>query len=94
MKIKVAIAIAKGVFLAAAASSCATTTFYCDGKPVARFQGDMVGMAFERHADGSVVWSGNVTHSIATKAQGEAASAKLTAAGIAVATSGLVSTIK
>ena len=75
-------------------TSCAQTVFYVDGKPVARFQGDMVGMEFERHADGSIHWKGDVNHSAATLAQGKAAEGKIQAVGVAAAAAGVASWVK
>ena len=65
-------------------TSCATTTFYVDGKPVARFQGDMTGMKYSRSAKGAITWEGDVAHSPATAAGGEAANARLTGAGLGI----------
>ena len=67
--------------------SCAHTTFYSpEGKKVAVFQGDMTNVEFSMTRQGDIIWLvSKVDHSTATKAQGEAASAKLTATGSALA---------
>ena len=76
-------------------ASCASTTIYRDGKPIARFDGDMTNMVFHAAPDGSVDWTcANVSHSAATLAQGEAASKKMTSLGMALATSGAVAALK
>ena len=45
-------------------SSCAHTTFYRDGRPIARFEGDMKGMTYLQAKDGSISWSGEIMHSV------------------------------
>lgn len=51
--------------------ACASTTFYRDGLPIARFQGDMTGVEY---SDGKVRWkAASVDHSTPTRARGEAA---------------------
>lgn len=68
-------------------ASCAQTVLYRDGQPLARFQGDMTGLDYE---DGSTRLRANtIDHSSATKAQGEAATGKIQAAGAAVAAAGI-----
>ncbi len=71
--------------IAISAMSCAQTTFYRDGKPVARFSGDMKNVAFQANADGSFEWTAdNVDHSTPTRAYGEASQSRIAAAaGIA-----------
>jgi hypothetical protein len=65
-------------------AGCAQTTLYRDGKPVARFAGDMTGMTFKSGADGSFEWTGDVDHSTPTRAYGEASQSRIAAAaGIA-----------
>lgn len=84
-----------GIILVLAFSSCAQTVFYHDGKPVARFQGDMAGMVYSQSKDGSVSWTcTNVSHSTATLAQGSAASDKISHLGTAVAVAGIYALFK
>ncbi len=75
------------LLLALPLSNCAHTVFYHEGKKVAQFEGDMTDFNYTRHADGSATWSGrSVSHSAATRAQGEAAAGKINAlatAGVA-----------
>lgn len=53
-----------------------TTTIYHDGKPIARFQGDMSDMVFTRRANGDITWQASaVDHSAATIAGGKTLSA-------------------
>lgn len=81
--------------LVALLSSCATTTFYHAGQPVARFQGDMDGAAYSRAADGSISWTAaRVDHSPATIAGGNAISKGVMTTGTAIATSGIPALIK
>jgi hypothetical protein len=81
--------------LAVGFTGCAQTALYKDGQRIATFQGDMTGTEYAMAADGSVKWkSATVNHSAATLAQGEAAKGKITAAGAAVATSGLTLLLK
>ncbi len=64
---------------------CAHTSLYKDGKRIAVFQGNMSGMTFTSHADGSCSLSGDIDHATATKASVgriEALGGVLTAAGI------------
>lgn len=76
-------------------AGCASTVLYRDGKPIARFDGDMTGVRYVHRADGSCELSGEtIDHSSATLAQGQAASQKIAAAGAAVAVSGLTYLIK
>lgn len=76
------------------AASC-STTLYRDGKPVARFQGDMDNSILLMDSKGGMVWIANgVDHSSATLAAGEAGSNRLAAAGFAIATSGITTLIK
>ena len=57
-------------------AGCATTTIYCDGKPLARFQGDMSDVVFTRHVNGDMTWQASaVDHSAATVAGGQSLSA-------------------
>lgn len=75
--------------------SCATTTFYRDSLPIARFQGDMTDMEFMMDSKGAIVWrAADVSHSAATLAQGQAATNKISATGFAIATSGIVQLLK
>ena len=76
-------------------SSCAQTVFYHEGKPVARFQGDMTNMTYRQDKDGAISWSSSaVSHSVATLAQGTAASDKIGHLGTAVATAGIMALAK
>ena len=53
-----------------------TTTIYADGKPIARFQGNMTDLVFTRSAKGEITWTAkSVNHSAATLAGGRAISA-------------------
>jgi hypothetical protein len=82
------------LLLAVLLGACAHTDFYRNGQRIARFEGDMGPMTFTLRADGSITWSGYVSHSAATAAQGKAASDKITAIGAAIgATAGVVSLI-
>lgn len=85
---------ALSLILAGCLSSCAHTSFFRDGKEVARFEGDMRNMKFRSLSDGSFEWSGDIDHSSATLAQGKAASDKITAAGAAAAASGIAILLK
>ena len=77
---------------AACMVSCAQTVIYRDGKPIARFQGDMKGV---RYRDGDTEFSADaVDHSTATTAQKAGAQSIVTAAGAAIAVSGLTSIIR
>lgn len=68
-------------------SSCASTVFYRDGKPIAAFQGDMRGTEFVANPDGSYHWKAqSVSHSDATLAQGQAATSKIQAGSAIAAT--------
>ncbi len=72
--------------------SCAQTVLYRDGQKIAAFQGDMKNVVY---VDGNTRWSADsVDHSTATKAQGEAAAGKISAIGIAAATSGIMTLVK
>jgi len=78
------------LLLALLLPSCATTTFYKDGIPIARFQGDMTDMAYAQSAKGAVKWTAKVVdHSHATVAGGQAFAKGTLSLGTAVATSGL-----
>lgn len=86
-------------FLVISVTSCAQTTFYANGKPLARFQADMSNQKFTYKGNGvKISWSADtVNHSAATLAQGQAANnvlhgvaTDITSAGIAVATSGAI----
>lgn len=70
-------------------TSCAHTTFYHEGKPIADFQGDMTNTEFYMSEKGDYWWkSKSVDHSSATLAQGAAASSKINAAGAALGAAG------
>lgn len=74
-----------------ALNACAHTTFYHNGKRIARFEGDMRDMTFRARADGSFEWTAvDVSHSAATLAQGKAASEKISAAGTAIGAAGVM----
>jgi hypothetical protein len=79
-----------------ALSNCASTTFYgADGKPTARFQGDMTKVEYQRACDGSMRWSADtVNHSSATAAGGNAASKGILSTGTSIATSGIPAIVK
>ena len=83
------------LLLALLLPSCAHTDLYdpATGQRLARFEGDMTGMTYHRAADGSVKLTGSIDHSSATRAQGEAASSKLGAAGTAIAAAGAMTLI-
>lgn len=66
--------------IALTALSCSSTTFYREGKPVARFEGDMQRMVFSYGADGAINWSGDIDHSTPTKAYGTASKGRIAAA--------------
>lgn len=59
---------------------CAQTTFYREGKPLARFGGDMTAMKFRALSDGTFEWSGDIDHSTPTKAYGIASKGRIVAA--------------
>lgn len=64
-------------------ASCATSTLYRDGQPIARFQGDMRGVDYQ---DGNTrLRVDAVDHSSATRAGGEAAKGRIEAAAVAIA---------
>lgn len=75
--------IAVVVMVGACSMSCATTTLYRDGRPMARIQGDFKG-TLTVSKDGSASLSGTLAHSPATKAGGEAAGTRLNAASAIV----------
>jgi hypothetical protein len=84
-----------GTCLSIGVTSCASTTFYHEGKPVASFQGDMKETSFTRDASGAIRWkAGSVSHSAPTTAGGNAIAKGITTTGVAVATSGLTKIIK
>ena len=71
-------------------ASCASTTFYHEGKPVARFQGDMTKVKFAFAKDGTFTWSADtVDHSTPTIAAGKTSAGNIAASGAALATSGI-----
>lgn len=79
-------------FLVITSSGCASTSFYRDGKVIARFQGDMANVAYQ---DGKISFTATtVNHSKATIAGGNAASKGILSTGTAVATSGILPVIK
>jgi phosphotransferase system glucose/maltose/N-acetylglucosamine-specific IIC component len=76
--VKVAILILGLCFLA----GCATTTLYGPtGKPIARLQGDMINAVYT--GPGTTFRALSVTHSAATKAQGDAAARVMGSVGTA-----------
>lgn len=88
--VRILVVLTLGLIIAVALSGCASTVLYRDGKRIARFDGDMTGVRYIQHADGSCELTGEtIDHSSATLAQGQAASNKIAAAGVAVAASGL-----
>jgi hypothetical protein len=77
--------------VAVALCGCAQTVLYRDGKPIARFQGDMTGIEYRMDSNGSVTWkAATVDHSSATAAS----AARIKLAGSAVAASGLTLLLK
>lgn len=75
-------------------TSCAHSVFYKDGQRIARFEGDMTDMVLKIDKDGAIEWKGNISHSAATKAQGEASAARLGAAGSAIGAASALTLIK
>lgn len=74
--IRVLLALFLLLVIAISCTSCATTTIYADGKPIARFQGNMTDLVFTRTAKGKITWTAkSVSHSTATLAGGRAISA-------------------
>ena len=71
---------------------CATTTLFDKGQPIARFQGDMAQISYERNPDGTTKLSGDINHSNPTIAGGRAVTNVTTAAGAAI-TAGSVTTL-
>jgi len=70
-------------------TSCASTTFYHEGKPLARFQGDMQKVKFTFDEKGTLTWRADtVDHSTPTIAAGKTSAGNLAASGAAIATSG------
>ncbi len=70
-------------------SSCTSTTFFREGKPVARFQGDMHKIKFSMDKNGTLTWSADtVDHSTPTIAAGKTSAGNIAASGAAIATSG------
>jgi hypothetical protein len=71
-------------------TGCAHTDLYSKGVRVAHMEGDMTGMTFRYHADGSIdLMATRVSHSTATRAGTDA----ITKTGTAILTSGLVGVI-
>lgn len=77
------------LILAVLVTSCAHTDFYRNGQRVAHFEGDMTKMQFLMSPAGDIQWAGDINHSSATTAQKAGAQGIVTAAGAAVAISGL-----
>jgi len=76
--------------------SCATSRLFDPktGNPLVVFQGDLIGAEYHLRADGSIdLIAANISHSTATKAQGEAASGVIGSAGAAIAVSGVAKII-
>ena len=93
--IRVLLAILLLLVIVVSFTGCASTVLYRDGKRIARFDGDMTGVRYVHRADGSCELTGEtIDHSSATLAQGQAASQKIAAAGVAVAASGLTYLMK
>jgi len=66
-------------------SGCAASTFYVDGKRVARMEGDMTEMTMDVAKDGSIRWTAEtVDHSSATLAAGKTSAGNIAATGAAV----------
>ena len=76
--------------LALTACSCAQTVLYRDGKVIARIQSNVKSLHYK---DGDTELSGDFDNSTATTAQKAGAQSIITAAGAAVAISGLTSLI-
>lgn len=89
--LRVLFALFVAMVIAIVCTGCAQTTLYNrDGRKLAVFQGDMTAVRFRLTAAGDLTWqAARVDHSTATKAQGEAATAKIGAAGAALAASGI-----
>lgn len=73
----------------ASLSGCASTTFYVEGKRVARMEGDMTEVTFVFEDDKITFTADTVDHSSATLAAGKVSAGNITAGGVAVATSGI-----
>lgn len=71
-------------------SSCASSTFYVDGKRVARMEGDMTEMQFT-FINGAITFTAEtVDHSSATIAAGKTSAGNIAAVGAAVTTTTLL----
>ena len=83
------------IMLLAFATGCAQTTLYRDGRKIFNGQGDMTGLRYVHHADGSCeLTSETIDHSSATLAQGKSAEGKIAAIGTGLAASGLTYLLK
>lgn len=70
--------------------SCATSTIYRDGKPIAVLQCDAEALTITQKTNGeTTITARRINHSIPTEAQGRQFAAKATAAGSAAAGIGL-----
>lgn len=67
-------------------SSCASTTFYLDGKRLARMEGDMTEVVFTFEKDHITFTAETVDHSSATIAAGKTSAGNIAAAGTAAST--------
>lgn len=76
-------------------SSCASTTFFRDGKPIVKFEGDMEGVAFHGLPTGEITWTAaRISHSAATAAAGKVASDVLLYSAPVITATGLPRLIK
>lgn len=67
-------------------ASCSSTTFYVDGKKVARFEGDMTEVVFTFEKDTITFTAETVDHSSATIAAGKTSAGNIAAVGAAATT--------
>ncbi len=72
------------IALFALLSSCASSTFYREGKPIAHFEGDMRNVHYK---DGDTEFTGDIDHSTPTKASWSGATGAVSAAGVVATTS-------
>jgi hypothetical protein len=67
-------------------SGCASTTFYLDGKRLARMEGDMTEVVFTFEKDRITFTADTVDHSSATIAAGKTSAGNIAAVGAATST--------
>ncbi len=83
------------LFVLFSLSSCASTSFYHDGKKIASFQGDMKNVNFHSSESGHFHFSADeVNHSTPTSAYGKSSSSRIEMIGTAIGSAGLFSFIK